>query len=262
MKEFIATIITEAQKALKSKMLWISMLVFVFMGLMMGLLMLISKHPEVAGKSVVISTKASLIGKADWSTYLNLLIQMVLTIGSIGSGIVTIWVFGREYTDRVLKDLLALPVSRHMFVLAKSIIIIIWSISLLILLLIIALIAGSLVNLDGWQQIDISHFLIIYIISSFLTVLLFPPVALITCMSRGYLLPVAFVVLILILTQFVFAAVPSIIVFFPWAVPALFSGVAGSGMPQPGIESFLILILTSLLGFSGTAAWWRYSDQR
>jgi ABC-2 type transport system permease protein len=169
-------------------MLWISMLLFIFLGLMIGLLMLISKHPEIAGKSVVINTKASLIGKADWPTYLNLLIQMVLTIGSIGSGIVTIWVFGREYTDRVIKDLLALPVSRKVFVLSKFIIIVVWSILLLLLLFLTALIAGVLADLDSWSPALISNYFILYIVSAFLTVLLSSPVALITCLSRGYLL--------------------------------------------------------------------------
>ena len=262
MNGFYATLSTELLKARRSKMLWISMLLFIFMGLMIGLLMLVSKHPEIAGKSVVINTKASLIGKADWPTYLNLLIQMVLTIGSIGSGIVAIWVFGREYTDRVVKDLLALPVARHIFVLSKFIVVVIWSILLLLLLLITALIAGLLVNLDGWSPAGMGNFFISYLVSAFLTVLLCSPVALIACLSRGYLLAVAFVVLTLIMSQFVYAAMPSIIIYFPWAIPALFSGVTGKDMPQPGLISYLVLILTSMAGLLGTAAFWRYADQR
>jgi ABC-2 type transport system permease protein len=262
MKGFYAVLSTEILKSSKSKMLWISVLLFIFMGLMIGLLMLISKHPEIAGKSVVINTKASLIGKADWPTYLKLLIQMVLTIGSIGSGIVTIWVFGREYTDRVIKDLLALPVSRKVFVLSKFIIIVVWSILLLLLLFLTALIAGLLADLDSWSPALIKNYFILYIVSAFLTVLLCSPVALITCLSRGYLLPVAFVFLTLIMTQFVYAAIPSIITYFPWAIPALFSGVAGSDMPHPGIISYSVLIITSVAGYIGTAAWWRYADQR
>jgi ABC-2 type transport system permease protein len=262
MKGFYAALSTEILKARRSKMLWISMLLFVFMGLMIGLLMLISKHPEIAGKSVVINTKASLIGKADWPTYLNLLIQMVLTIGSIGSGIVTIWVFGREYTDRVVKDLLALPVSRKVFVMSKFIIIVVWSIMLLLLLFVTALFAGLIVNLDSWSPSVIKNYFIVYIVSAFLTVLLCSPVALITCLSRGYLLPIAFVFLTLIMTQFIYAAIPAIITYFPWAIPALFSGVAGSDMPHPGIISYSVLIITSGAGFLGTAAWWHFADQR
>jgi ABC-2 type transport system permease protein len=262
MKGIYSAVSTELLKARRSKMLWISILLFIFMGLMIGLLMFISKHPEIAGKSVVINTKASLIGKADWPSYLNLLIQMVLTVGYMGCGIVAIWVFGREYADRVVKDLLALPVSRYIFVLSKFITIIIWSLLLLFLLFVTALVSGLLVNLNSWSWIVVKDYFIVYMVSSLLTILLFTPVALVTCLSRGYLLPVAFLFLTLILTQFVFISAPAIILYFPWAIPALSSGVSGSDTPQPGLISYAVLILTSVAGYIGTAAWWRFADQK
>ena len=262
MKGLNAAIVTEIMKARRSKMLWISVLLFVFMGLMIGLLMLLSKHPEISGKSAVLNTKASLIGKSDWPSFLNLLIQMVLTIGYIGCGIVTIWVFGREYSDRVVKDLLALPVSRIVFVLSKFIIIIFWSIILLLILFATALITGLIVNLDQWSLELALEYFRLYFISALLTILLFTPVALVTCLSRGYLLPIAFVILTLILTQFIYISAPAIIPYFPWAIPALYSGVAGSDMPHAGIISYSVLILTSVAGFLGTAAYWRFADQK
>ena len=56
-------------------------------------------------------------------------------------------------------------------------------------------------------------------------------------------------------------ALPVITPWFPWAIPALFSGVAGPLSPKPEAVSYIILGLTSLLGIAGTAAWWRYADQ-
>jgi ABC-2 type transport system permease protein len=257
-----AALSTEILKAKKSKMLWISILLFVFMGLMIGLLMLLAKHPEISGKSAVLNTKASMIGKSDWPSFLNLLIQMVLTIGYMGCGIVTIWVFGREYTDRVVKDLLALPVPRYIFVISKFIIIFFWSFVLLLLLFFIALITGLSVKLDQWSFALAIEYFRLYIFSSLLTVLLFSPVALITCISRGFLLPIAFVILSLILTQFIFISVPAIIPYFPWAIPALCSGVAGSDLPQAHLISYIVIILTSLAGLLGTAVYWRFADQK
>ena len=106
MKGFVAALYVEMIKALKSKMLWVTFIFFSFIALMLGFLMLVAKHPEIAGKSDVLSMKASLISKPDWPTFFWLLLQMVLTVGSIGPAIVTIWVFGREYSDRTIKDLL------------------------------------------------------------------------------------------------------------------------------------------------------------
>jgi ABC-2 type transport system permease protein len=261
MKEFAAALYVEMNKALKSKMLWGTLIFFAFIAFMFGFIMLIAKHPEIAGNSAILSTKASLIAKADWNVFFGLMLQMALILGLVGPAIVTIWVFGREYSDRVIKDLLALPVSRINIVLAKFIIAFIWSILLMSLLFVCALLAGLAVHLDGWNSELILKNLRIYTVSSLLTILLFPVISLITCISRGYLLPVGVTILLLILTQFLFLGLPSITPYFPWAIPGLISGISGPFSPKPVIISYLILGLTSILAIGGTAAWWRYADQ-
>jgi len=261
MKGFYAAFITETMKVLRSKVLWITFLLFIFIGVMMGLLMLVAKHPEVAENSAIISTKASFISSADWLTYLSLMIQMAIVLGAMGSGIVTIWIFGREYTDRVIKDILVLPVSRFNIVLSKTIITFIWSFLLLIVLFATAILTGWLVKLDGWTNQVFLHSIVTYIEASVLTIVLFTPVALITCASRNELLPVGFIILVILLTQLIFVGMPAITPYFPWAIPALIAKVAGPLNPDANIFSWLILISISLLGFAGTAAWWRYADQ-
>ncbi len=261
MKGFNAALYVEMNKALKSKMLWGTIIFFVFIAFMLGFLMLVAKHPEIAGNSAILSTKASFMGKADWHGFFGLMLQMDLSLGLVGPAIVTIWVFGREYSDRVIKDLLALPVSRGNIVLAKFLITFIWSLLLMGLLFVCAILAGLAVHLDGWKSDLVIKNLRIYSVSSLLTILLFPFISLITCISRGYLLPVGITILLLISTQFLFIGMPSITPYFPWAVPGLISGVAGPFSPKPQIISYVILGLTALLGIGGTAAWWRYADQ-
>jgi ABC-2 type transport system permease protein len=100
-----------------------------------------------------------------------------------------------------------------------------------------------------------------YALGSLLTILLFPVITIITCISRGYLLPVGITILLLISTQFLFMGMPSIAPYFPWAVPALASGVAGPFIPKAGFVSYLILGLTSAVGVVATAAWWKRADQ-
>jgi len=260
MRGFKVALATELTKVLKSKMLWVTFIFFAFIAVMLGFLMLIAKHPEIGRNSEVFSMKASMISKADWPTYYLLLIQMVLTVGSLGPSIVAIWVFGREYSDRTIKDILALPVSRLNIVMAKLIVVFIWSLLLLILLYGFSIIMGLVINLDGWKTDLFSQNSIVYTVSALLTVLLFPVVAFITCISRGYLLPVGITILLMITTQFVFIGMPGLTPYFPWAVPGLFSGAAGPLSPKPETLSYIILGLTSLLGIAGTAAWWRYAD--
>jgi len=261
MKGFFIALYVECIKALKSRMLIGTFIFFTFIGIMLAFLMLVAKHPEIAGGSEILTAKASFISTPSWTVFFGLLLQMVLTIGALGPSIVAIWVFGREYSDRVIKDILVLPVSRLNLVLAKFVVVFFWSFLLLIILFIVSLISGFLIPLDGWNDELFSQKAWIFFKSSFLTILLFPVISFITCINRGYLLPVGFTILFLIATQFVFLGIPGISPYFPWAIPGLASGVAGTAAPKPEMISFFILGVTSFLGVAGTAAWWRYADQ-
>ena len=77
-------------------------------------------------------------------------------------------------------------------------------------------------------------------------------------MGRGYLAPMGFVA-----SAFAIAAFAGNLGFgpyFPWAIPALFSGAAGPEAAQLAPVSYMILFMACILGLSGTMAWWRYAD--
>ncbi len=252
---------SEALKARRSKVFLVSILFFLFVGVMMGLLTFVARHPEIAGRSATMGAKASALGKADWPSFLDLLIQTILALGSLGYGIVTSWVFGREYSDRVIKDLLALPVPRSAIVAAKFIVVAAWSVILSLSLLAAALVTGWIVGLSGWTFALAQHAFLTYSLSALLTILLCTPVAFVASASRGYLLPIGFVILVLIITQLVGMALPGLMLYFPWAIPALCSGVAGSALPPPEPVSWIVLGLTSVLGYCATVSWWNHADQ-
>jgi ABC-2 type transport system permease protein len=262
MNGLYAALWSESLKVRKSKMFIITIIVFAFIALMMGLLLYAAHHPEIAGRTATLSAKTSVLGNADWPSFLNLLIQVILALGTIGFGMVASWVFGREYADRVVKDLLALPVSRITIVISKFIIIAIWCMVLAITLIIVGFLIGLAVNIPGWSAENALNGFIRFINCSMLTVVLCTPVAFFACLSRGYLLPVAFAIGTLIVTNFVAIGLPNIMPYFPWAIPALYSGITGKeALPHAGAVSYFILVLTGILGFLGTAVWWRYADQ-
>jgi ABC-2 type transport system permease protein len=122
-------------------------------------------------------------------------------------------------------------------------------------------VSGLIIHLDGWTRDLFIQKSQAYLLSAILTIVLFPVITLITCISRGYLLPVGLSVLILISTQFVFLGMPGITPYFPWAVPGLCSGVAGPFSPKPEVISYIILGITSISGVVGTAIWWQHADQ-
>jgi len=257
----MASVWAEGLKVRKSKMFIITVVFFAFIASMMGLLMFVAHHPELAGRSAALSAKTSILGNGDWASFLTLLIQVILALGPIGFGMVTSWVFGREYADRVAKDLLSLPVSRMTIVISKFVIILCWCILLTLTLFLCGLFVGVAIKIPGWSSTNVLNSFLIFINSSILTFLLCTPVAFLACISRGYLLPIGFAILTLILTNFVAIGLPNIMPYFPWAIPALYSGIAGNELPQAEAISYFILIVVSIAGFIGTAAWWRFADQ-
>lgn len=252
----------EGLKVRRSKILWITILVFSFIAVMMGLLVFVANHPDLVGDSVVLSAKASMIGKSDWPAYFELLYQIIAMIGLIGFGFVISWVFGREYSDRTVKDLLALPVSRFIIVISKFIVITIWSALLSLILFVLGLITGLAVNIAGWSGETALHAFFIFAGTSLLTLLVCTPIAFFASYGRGYLLPMGFIILVIIITQFVVVGIPGIASYFPWAIPALYCGAAGPSGPHIGAVSYMILVFTSILGIIITLAWWRFADQK
>jgi ABC-2 type transport system permease protein len=257
-----AALWAESLKVRKSKIFVITLIVFAFIAIMMGLLMYVAQHPEIAGRSATVSAKLPALGNADWSSFFTLLIQSVLALGPIGFGMVAAWVFGREYSDRVVKDLLSLPVSRSAIVISKFVIIVVWCMVLAAILLVVGVATGLLIHIPGWSTANVTHEVVVFLNSSVLTMLLCTLVAFLASVSRGYLLGIGFAVLTLIVTNFVAIGVPNMMPFFPWGIPALYSGIAGrEALPHAGAVSYFILAATSIAGFLGTLAWWRYADQ-
>lgn len=169
------------------------------------------------------------------------------------------WIFGREYSDRTIKDLLALPTSRNIIVLSKFLLVFLWCLLLAILVFALGLIVGNAVDIPGWSPTIVMQGLSVFFICTILTILLSTPVALFASIGRGYLSPLGFVVLTLVLAQII--AATGYGQFSPWAIPALASGIVGSKSSTLENVSVIIVLLTSACGLFGTILWWRYADQ-
>jgi ABC-2 type transport system permease protein len=261
MNSFQAAFWAESLKIRRSKMFWITMLAFLFIPMMMGLLIFVVKNPEFSSKLGMIGTKTTMLrfGKADWPTYFDLLTQSIAAIGILGFGFVASWVFGREYSDRTVKDLLALPVSRSFIVLAKFMVVIIWCVLLSFVLLVCGLIIGGIINISGWSNAIIFDCACRFMVTALLTISLCIPVAFFASFGRGYLPPMGFVMLTLIVAQFI--GLVGLGPYFPWAIPGLYSTAAGTEGLRIGVISYIILYFITVVGLIGTLAWWRYADQ-
>jgi ABC-2 type transport system permease protein len=260
MKGLYAAVWAETLKVKKSKMFIITIMAFSAIAIMMGLMVLVTKYPSLVGQSTIVSAKASLF-KDDWHSYFEILLQIILGFGIIGFGMVSSWVFGREYVDRTETDLLALPIHRSTIVMSKFIIIIIWCLFLALTLFVVGLLTGLAVNITGWSFEITYHYFIVFAESSILTILLCTPVAFIASFSRGYLAPIGYVIATLFITNMIPISIPTIIPYIPWAIPALYSELLGPNFPYPDVISYIILLSTCIFGIIGTVAWWRFADQ-
>lgn len=261
MKNISSALWAESLKILRSKILWATILFYLFIPFMIGILLFVQKYPEIASKLGMIGTKAAMLrfGDLDWQNYFGLLNQLIAAVGLIGFAFVTSWVFGREYSDRTIGDLLALPTPRSSIVVSKFIAIFFWCFLLSIILFSFGLLIGEIIQVSGWsKELAFDNFLI-FIITSFMVILLCPTFAFFASYGRGYLLPIGFAILTLIVAQFI--GLVGLGPYFPWAIPGLYSVATGNEIIPLEMISYVILFSTSILGFIATLLWWVYADQ-
>jgi ABC-2 type transport system permease protein len=255
MNNITQAINVEMLKARRSRMSLFTALGFALLPLASGFFMVVLKDPELARRVGLISTKARIIaGAADWPTYLGLLAQAVAGGGIVLFGLIGSWVFGREYSDHTAKDLLALPTSRSVIVLAKFIVVAVWSALLTVMICLVGLCVGVAVGLSQASTPIVVQGGVTIAQAACLTIALVTPVAFFASAGHGYLPPLGFVFLVLLLAQVVAAAGWG--EYFPWSIPALYS--QGENL---GIVSYVIIILTSVAGIAGTLIWWELADQ-
>jgi ABC-2 type transport system permease protein len=260
MKGLRSALWVEALKSWRSTLpLWIS-IGFCIAPLMGGLFMIILKDPEAARSMGLISAKAQLTaGTADWPAFLNLLAQAVAIGGSILFAILTAWVFGREFSDRTVKELLALPTRREIVVCAKFIIVLAWAAGMSVLVFGVGLMVGSLVDIPGWSGGLLRASVVDILGAAALSMALLPFVALAASAGRGYMPAFGWAVLTIVLGQV--AAATGWGDWFPWSVPALFSGAAGPRAGLLGPHSYVVVLVAGLAGLAVTLLWWQKADQ-
>lgn len=260
MNFFPAALWAETLKLCRSKVPLFTALGFSVAPLVGGLFMVILKDPEAARSMGLISAKAQITaGEADWPTFFTILAQAVAVGGAILFAIVTAWVFGREFSDRTAKELMALPTSREVIVAAKFVVIAAWTLILSLLVFFLGLIVGSLVVIPGWSEELLRSASLDVLGSAVLTIALLPFVALLASIGRGYLPPFGWAILTVALAQI--AAATGWGDWFPWSVPALFSGAAGPRVELIGTHSYVVVLLASIMGIVFTLYWWRHADQ-
>jgi ABC-2 type transport system permease protein len=259
MSNFTSALWAETLKLRRSKVPLFTAIGFSIPPLIGGLFMIILKDPAQAQSMGLISAKAQLtVGTAEWATLFNLLAQATAVGGMILFSVFTAWIFGREFSDHTAKELLALPTSRETIVSAKFVVVGVWTMVLILLCYSLGLLVGQLVDIPGWSLELLRAGSIDILGAGILTILLLPFVAFVASAGKGYLPSFGWMILTVALAQIII--ITGWGDWFPWSIPALFSGAAGPRADLLSWYSYLILVIASVTGLLLTYSWWRNAD--
>ncbi|MGD0004701.1 MAG: ABC transporter permease [Anaerolineaceae bacterium] len=247
----------EFRKTLRSRMPLFTVLGSLLMPLGISFLIFVSRNPDISRKLGLISAKANLMADTatNWPAYMNLFGQMIAAGGFFFFCLIISWVFGREFSDGTLKDMLAVPVPRGGILLAKFAVSAAWSAGLSLAIIVLGLGMGALIGLPQGSAGVILQGSLKAAIAAGLAIVVVMPFALLASIGRGYLLPVGVAILTMIMGNVV--AIAGWGEYFPWDVPGLYS--------QPKIvlpaTSYWVVLMAGLVGMAATYLWWKFADQ-
>ena len=257
MKHFSDMVWIESRKALRSKMPLFTALGSLLMPLGIGFLIFLAKNPVLSRDLGLLGAKADLTAyfATDWPSYLGLYALIIAAVGFFLFVLIISWVFGREFADGTLKDMLAVPVSRSSIIMAKLAVVAAWSGVLTAGIFGLGLVMGAIIKLPHGSVGVLLHGGVSVAIAACLVFAVVLPFALLASVGRGYLLPLGVAVLTLIMANLLMVAGWGD--YFPWGIPAIYA----QGMDSLPPISYMIVILTGLGGIVATYLWWKHADQ-
>jgi ABC-2 type transport system permease protein len=250
---------TEFAKLRRCKVTWATLAGLSMGPLGIALFMWIVREPGRAAQLGLLGTKAQLSGiEATWPSFAYMLTMIVGVGGMLLLAFVVAYVFGREYAEGTAKNLLALPVARHWFVVAKLVVAAVWWLVLVLAVLAEAFAIGLALGLPGFSAGVAASAVGNALLAAAISFLLVPMVAWITLLGRGYMPPLAFAIATLALgdvfTHTGWAA------WFPWSIVPGLIGMVGKPSGALPVGSYVVIAATFAIGVAGTIAQLRMAD--
>lgn len=250
---------TECKKLRRSKVTWGSLIALSLGPLGIALFMWILREPDRAAKLGLLGAKANLSGMAaTWPSFLSMLTLIVGIGGMLILSFIVAYVFGREYSEGTAKNMLALPVGRPWFVLAKLAVTAIWWFLLVAAVVAEALLIGTMLRLPGFSSGLLIRSIRNAMASAALAYLLVPIVAWISALGRGYMPPLAFTMTMMALGN-IFSKT-GWAPWFPWSIIPLLIGMVGQPVEALPPGSYVVAALTFVSGIAATLAQVLYAD--
>jgi ABC-2 type transport system permease protein len=209
---------------------------------------------EGAGEGLLAEKVRVLVSGTGWAAFSGLLDQFVASALFVGVGIVVIWCFGREFSDRTVGSLFALPTSRGMIAAAKLIVMASWSTLVSTMVVVVAIglgLAGDLGPLDAAALEEMGAVLALGLLTS----LLASTLALLASVGRGYLPAIGAMALLLMTAQM--AVLFEAGAWYPFAAPGLWAVSGNQGELLVTLPQLALAPVLALIGAGLTIRWWQ-----
>ena len=173
--------------------------------------------------------------------------------------IVAAFLFSREYTEKTLKTIFVVPVSKVKFLLGKHIALFFCILILMVLtwaeILVLAVICNLIFGVQQLIPMVAIHFLLIMIQGAALLYAVITPIAYIAIRSRGFFAPVL-IAAVISLSDVILTGSP-IAAYFPWTATYLL--VTGRIGNAAGI-AYLLIGLVCIISIAGSVRYFKRTD--
>ncbi|GAB2571905.1 ABC transporter permease [Gracilibacillus alcaliphilus] len=189
--------------------------------------------------------------------FYNVNLYTVLIIGVPLYGVVTTYLFNREYVEDTLKNLFTIPVSRISFIMSKMLLLFLWIMFLTAIAWALTLFLGWLTQFDGLTVDLLLASIRQFAVGGLLLFILSTPIILVTLVMKNYVPTIIFTVVITLIN--VMSGNSEHRALFPWAAAG---DIANHTLPPtyPPEYSYIIIAFTALLGFVVMVVYFQKAD--
>jgi bacitracin transport system permease protein len=178
-------------------------------------------------------------------------------IGLLLYGVITSYLFSREYTENSLKSLLAIPVSRVDYIISKLLVLFIWISILSLEAWILTFLLGLIGQFEGLSAAILVSSFKEYMLGGSLLFLLSTPIIFVTLLIKNYVPTVVFTIAIAMVNILIVNTEYRSI--FPWSA-ALVITLNRFPPEYPPEVATISIILTSLIGLVAALVYFMRAD--